>query len=140
VADGERVVAGDLKELARKLYERRAEAVVVPYEDREGSDWKPSERDCHNNVDRWVLENPDTRSVRGWIVFDFEKTSRGLMPMVRFTPHSVVEEADGRLVDITPSKASQRYPFLPHADSDGSFEEIVTANQLENLDYDTAAK
>jgi hypothetical protein len=40
-------------------------------------------------------------------------TSEGLVRVVRFTAHSVVERADGSLIDITPnSRASQRYPFI----------------------------
>lgn len=129
---------GELRELGKALYERRQEAAVVPFDERRGADWAPVENQCHYNVDRWVSEHPGTRAVRGWLVFDFEKTSMGLVHVVRFTPHSVVEDEDGRLVDITPSGASRRYPFLRHTGSDEEFEQLVTSRMLVHLDHDTS--
>lgn len=128
----------ELIELGKALYESRQEAVEVPFEPRRSKDWAPAEGQCHYNVDYWVLAHPGTRAVRGWLVFDFETTSMGLMPLVRFTAHSVVEDADGRLVDITPSNASQRYPFLRHLGSDDQFEQLVTTRMLVHLDHDTS--
>ena len=29
---------------------------------------KPRERECHINVDRYVLENPGCKTIRGWLV------------------------------------------------------------------------
>jgi hypothetical protein len=73
---------------------------------------------AHNNVDRWVLEHPDHKPVRGWLVFNLLR---------RFTAHSIVETPDGRLFDLTPARASRRYPFLRHRGLDGEFEAIVLA-------------
>ena len=64
----------DLKALVTSLYARRQEAVVVPYEPRTMTSGPPTEHECHNNVDRWVLEQPDHKSVRGWLVFEWTKT------------------------------------------------------------------
>jgi len=120
----------DLKALTASLYARRTEAVIVPYEPQSTTSGSLTEHECHNNVDRWVLENPDHKSVRGWLVFDFNKTSQGWWPVCRFTAHSIVETADGRLFDLTPSRASQRYPFLHHQGPDGEFEAIVLAGHV----------
>ncbi|MGB2595759.1 MAG: hypothetical protein WBC87_12645, partial [Pseudolabrys sp.] len=49
----------------------------------------PSENDCHGNVDRWVLQHPGDRAVRGWLVFDNFLMTR----VCRFNAHSVVEAA-----------------------------------------------
>jgi hypothetical protein len=77
-----------------------------------------TEHECHNNVDRWVSENPDHKAVRGWLFFNM---------LLRFTAHSVVEAPDGRMFDLTPSRASQRYPFLRHHGPNNEFEAIVLA-------------
>jgi hypothetical protein len=120
----------DLKALLPSLYARRQEAVVVPYEPQTMTSGPPTEHECHNNVDRWVLEQPNHKSVRGWLVFEWNETARLILPMLplcRFTAHSVVEASDGRLFNLTPSKASRRYPFLRHHGPDGEFEAIVLA-------------
>jgi len=121
----------DLKALVTSLYARRQEAVVVPYEPRTMTSGPPTEHECHNNVDRWVLEQPDHKSVRGWLVFEWTENEMGRLmfslPLCRFTAHSVVETPDGRLFDLTPSRASRRYPFLRHHEPDGEFEAIVLA-------------
>ena len=105
----------DLLALMNSLYDRRQMAVVVPYEPTSMKSDSPREDECHNNADRYVLENPDCKSIRGWLVFD---NATALVfrsrPHFRFTSHSVVERADGRLSDPTPTQASQRYPFLRH--------------------------
>ncbi|MGB8632836.1 MAG: hypothetical protein WCD69_26250, partial [Xanthobacteraceae bacterium] len=127
----------DLKGLARSLYARRHEAVVVPYEPQTTTS-PASEHWCHKNVDRWVLEHPDHMPVRGWLVFDYSENELGRqlvsrqigvpIPHCRFNAHSVVETPDGRLFDLTPApKASQRYPFLRHDEADGDFEALLLA-------------
>jgi hypothetical protein len=117
----------DLRALWQSLYARRAEAVVVPYEPRTVSSGPPTEHECHINVDRWVLEHPDHKPVRGWLVFNL---------LGRFTAHSVAEAPDGSLFDLTPSRASRRYPFLRHQGPEGEFEAIVLAGHI-HLDFDT---
>lgn len=124
----------ELQALAASLYARRREAVVAPFTERSIGDWKPSEGQCHRNVDWWVHHNPKSKAVRGWLFFDFNTTSLGLYPFVRFTAHSLVEDEDGTLHDITPSKASQRYPFIQHKGSEEEFISLVEEHQLVNLD------
>lgn len=117
----------DIQALRVGLYARRYAAVTVPYFERSLTSGPAREKDCHNNVDRFVLENPDHKPVRGWLVFDFHQPPLWLFPVCRFTSHSVVEGPDGDLFDITPSKASRRYPFLRHEGPEGEFEAIVLA-------------
>jgi hypothetical protein len=121
----------DLEALKMSLYARRKEGVVVPYEQVTMASGPATERWCHINVDRFVSEHPDHKSVRGWLVFDLTKL---LLPLCRFTAHSVVETPDRRLFDLTPTRASQRYPFLRHHGPDGEFEAIVTAGHI-HLDF-----
>jgi hypothetical protein len=128
----------ELQALATSLYARRAEAIVAPFTERSIGNWKPSEGQCHRNVDWWVLNNPKSKAVRGWLVFDFHKTSMGLLRLVRFTAHSLIEDEDGTLHDITPSKASQRYPFIKHEGSEEEFISLVVEHQLVDLDLELA--
>jgi hypothetical protein len=67
--------------------------------------------------------------------FDFATTSEGLIPAVRFSSHSVVEQADGTLIDITPSQARQRYPFIKHHGDEDDFVNLVDGWKVVNLDY-----
>jgi len=60
-------------------------------------DWEPKVGECHQNVDTWVKARPDCMAVRGWVTYAcFGDNSTGL------TAHSVVQFADGELLDITP--------------------------------------
>lgn len=81
-----------------------------------------------------VLRKSQSQTVYGWLVFDFDRDSWGMLPVCRFSAHTVIEDPAGRLFDITPSKASQRYPFLRHEGSDEEFEAIV-ADGYSNLDF-----
>jgi hypothetical protein len=58
--------------------------------------------ECHNNTGRFVSENPGHKVVRGWMVFDHNKTTEALWPFCNFAAHSVVESPGGRLFDVTP--------------------------------------
>jgi hypothetical protein len=106
----------ELHALARQLYSKRHEAIVVPFIKRSIGDWQPAEKDCHRNVDWWVHNHPTSRAVRGWLFFDFIAGAvfLGRRPFVRFQPHSVIADEAGALHDITPSRASRRYPFIRH--------------------------
>ncbi len=111
-------------ELAADLYQRRKEGIVVPLVENDGP-FQPEHHQCHKNADLWVLNNPGHRAVRGWLVFDFNYTSCGLIPFVQLQAHWVVESPDGTLLDITPSLASQRYPFVRHPGSEEGFVDLV---------------
>ena len=125
----------DLLALMNSLYDRRQKAVVVPYEPTSMKSDSPREGECHNNADRYVLENPDCQSIRGWLVFDNATASVfSSRPHFRFTSHSVVERADGRLFDPTPTQASQRYPFLRHEGPESEFDAIIAVGYTQ-LDY-----
>ncbi len=124
-----------LKVLAKSLYERRREGVVAPFVERMMKDWVAQEGQCYRNVDEWVSKNPDVGAVRGWLVFDINETSQGLMPLTRFTPHALIEENDGSLLDLTPSRASRRYPFLRHDGAKEEFDSLVGALMIVHLDY-----
>ena len=107
------VSSARVKRLATLLFERRGEAVVVPYVERMIARWKPEEHQCHWNMDLWVAGEDGAKAVRGWLFFDHKTTSGGRVNSVTFQAHSVLEE-NGVLVDITSTRASRRYPFIRH--------------------------
>jgi hypothetical protein len=53
----------------------------------------------------------------------------------RFIPHSVVEDEEGVLFDITPSRASRRYPFLKDELTEEEYVLLITSRQLLHLDH-----
>jgi hypothetical protein len=116
----------ELLELGKRLYGFRETAVIVPYVEKSSVDWIPVEQECHANVDNWALRNPTSKAVRGWMYFN-------LLGM--FTAHSIVEDENGVLLDITPSRAAQRYPFIRHPGSESEFVELVEKYQVRNFYY-----
>jgi hypothetical protein len=80
----------------------------------------PKAAACHDNVDRWVRENPNCRAARGWVI---ETEMAG---HVTFVAHSAVEEGDGRLADIT-LPGSHR--FLRHEGPDDLWRRIEPTNR-----------
>jgi hypothetical protein len=47
----------------------------------------------------------------------------------------VVEDEDGVLFDITPSRASRRYPFLRDELTEEEYVLLITSRKLVNLDH-----
>jgi hypothetical protein len=90
-------------------------------------EWRPREHECHDNVAFWVEPNPGYRHVGGFLYFDWH----GLLPTVRFNAHSLVEAPDGKLYEITPSRASARYPFLRHTGSLEDFQRVECQSHLD---------
>lgn len=126
----------ELLTLAKRLYARRQTGIVVPYK---MVDANHQEFACHYNADAWARDNPGCKVVHGWIVFDHERTSFGLVPLVNFNPHSIIETDDGERYDVTPSRASQRYPFLDHEGDAEQFMRIVLDDSLSTLSYNPLA-
>jgi hypothetical protein len=122
------VTDSDLNQLAAELYERRHQSVFVPGAIAYIGDWTPAENQCHDNVDFWVKHNPTHGPVHGFLYFSFA----GAMPYVWFNAHCIVRTEDDQLIDITPSKASQRYPFIEHF---GPWELFVEAGKQIRLEY-----
>jgi hypothetical protein len=122
----------DLLLLARRLYRRRNSGNVVRYK---MVDPRHTERDCHQNAGTWARVNPGNKAVHGWLVFDYESETAGPMPMVQFNPHTIIETEDGERYDVTPSRASRRYPFLDHDGSREDFVRIVEDNSLLVISY-----
>jgi hypothetical protein len=106
---------------AQALYARVAEGVVVPRVEVEVDGWKPSPNVCHENVFTWVDKAPGDKAMHGWLYFDFVD----MLPMVRFTAHSVIETADHQLIDITPTPIPRQYPFIRASIPEDEFGQMV---------------
>jgi hypothetical protein len=92
---------------------------------------------CHTNADRFVAANEGYRVVRGWLFFDFRAAAlMGLEPTVRFTAHSLVESTSGERYEITPSPASQCYPFIEHPFGNEDFDRLVQDRQISHIDVE----
>jgi hypothetical protein len=120
-----------LADLARRLYDRRQEAVVVPFRNCSSEAFQPAEQDCHRNVDLWCKGHPSHMPVRGWVIFEVYSP----LGFCRFISHSVVEDEDGVLFDITPTRASKRYPFLNDEMTEEEYVLLITSRKLVNLDH-----
>ncbi len=84
---------------------RLDQAERVPFKPVFIGDWRPQVAQCHENVDAWVKGNLGAVAVRGWVTYaSFGELGIGL------TAHSVVQDSDGRLFDITPLARSNETP------------------------------
>jgi len=107
----------EIEKYVAELYNRRSEATVVKRAHiREGL-WQPQLKKCHENVDAYCQLHKDFKPIRGWLFFDYGY----FLDHVAFCQHSVVMSPDGQLIDITPSNATQDYPFLRVEESDKDF-------------------
>jgi hypothetical protein len=118
----------DVDAYAKSLLARVGEAQVVRRAEVRIGERKPLANMCHHNVTDWCESEPTYQAVRGWLYFDLPGCS-----VARFVAHSVVHAPDGELYDITPSNASQDYPFLKGKLSEEEFAELVEKRGYSNL-------
>jgi hypothetical protein len=121
-----------------KLSLRWSEAVIVPRVDVACADWKPSPKQCHDNVTKWVELNPKHRAVRGWLILDLRTAILlGQLPRVELLAHAIVEDEDKKLLDITPVQAPygtpNTYPFLFHAGNQDDFVALIAEHRLSRI-------
>jgi hypothetical protein len=121
----------DVLEIAKSVIARRSEAVFVPFRSvgmsEDGKpDWRPRPKYCHDNVAAWVYRSPLDKHARGYVICDL----RAIIGVWQVQAHSVVELEDGTLIDITPSGASQLYPFVRHVGSEEEFAEMACAMRV----------
>ena len=78
----------------------------------------PVQSVCHQNVDRFIKENSGYKVVRGWVTYADFGLSVGL------TAHSVIQDRDGQLIDITPLGNERDRPgmrFVRHIGTEQEF-------------------
>jgi hypothetical protein len=115
----------ETKKYIEKLYDRRQGAEVVTRYEMKGGNWQPQLKLCHENVDAYIKNTDGFKAARGWLYFDLQGFN-----YVMFVQHSVLESPEGQLMEITPSDASQEYPFIRAYESDEEFFE--KENHTEN--------
>ena len=113
-------VSDETRRFLLMLYARRGEAVKLRRANASIGQWRPQPHECVQNIETWARHNPQHKRVDGFVYFDY--TFRGF---VRFSPHCVLENEQGELVDITPHKASDDYPFIRHSGSREEFEALL---------------
>jgi hypothetical protein len=106
---------------AASLLARLDEAVMLRRMEVNIGDWRPIENDCHANASQICLHSPSYLPVRGWLYFDFG----GLLDRVQFLAHSAVRAPTGELWDVTPSRASQDYPFITSRLSEDDYVALI---------------
>jgi hypothetical protein len=102
---------------AARLFARLDEAIMLKRFEVNIGDWQPTAHDCHANATQIHLHSASYLPVRGWLYFDFG----GHLDRVQFLAHSAIRAPDGELWDVTPSHASQEYPFIPAEDSEDEY-------------------
>lgn len=88
---------------------------------------QPLPNNCHENARVFVKLNPNYKIVYGWICVDGGLAS----PNVDFIAHSVIQDINGNLFEITPMHSIIPRPFLSADLNDIDFADIV--NKLESL-------
>ena len=120
----------DSTEYARHLYARRGEATFPRVARVSLGVWRPQPNECHVNVDWWCTHTRGYTPVRGWLYFAY----LDLLPHVHFNAHSIVRNPEEELVDITPSQATERYPFILALESEQDYFSLVRG-QLTRLEH-----
>jgi len=110
-------------EYAASLFAHVHDAVILRWAEVEIGEWRPEASDCHANVTELCAHDPTYSPVRGWLYFDFG----GYLDRVQFLAHSAVRAPDGTLYDVTPSRASQQYPFLSANLPDHEYVALITS-------------
>jgi len=118
-----------LQALAKRLYERRHEGVFVSPAAMSSADWQPKPNRCHWNVGMYLKRYPQHRAVRGWL---YDGTEDGV---ARFIAHSVIETAQGDLVDITPIISPVRFAFIRHEGLEAEFLEMVKGEKSPRVEH-----
>lgn len=108
------------KKYAASLFERRTEGIILKRAEIVNGDWKPQVNYCHDNVNIWCSSKSEYKPVRGWLYFDLCDE----LDYVQFLPHSAILTPEGELYDITPSNATQDYPFIKANLSDAEFKSV----------------
>ncbi len=107
----------EIKKYVTELFLKRNDADVVNQRIVEDGEWKPELNECHNNVDDWCKLHSDYQPVRGWLFYALDYEAGFVM----FLAHSVVLTPEETLLDITPSKVADSYPFIIANESGDDF-------------------
>lgn len=124
-------------ELLQRLFALRDTGTIAQWADAAAEDWKPDLNECHRNADIVAGRSPDGwTAIRGWFVNDLSLAELiGFRSHIAFIAHSVVADQEGKLFDITPSRASKQYPFIRHPGTNAEFEDLIDHKNVKQLNY-----
>jgi len=113
------MIPANVESYFARLNERLGDAEHFPFKRVRIGDWEPLQNRCHDNVDRWVIENQGCEAVRGWLI-GASSGDGGKM----YIAHSIVREG-GDSYDITPlNPPDLRLQFLRHEGTQMEFDEL----------------
>ena len=129
----------ELINYAQYLFNNLFKSRIVKRVDINDARWIPKARDCHNNAISYCELHPDSKPVHGWLYFDLSPIGH-----VRFIAHSVVQQPNGELYDITPAEIKSEYPFIESNLDDESYSNVLDllnfAHQISYLDHKLVLK
>ena len=108
----------ELPEYSGPLIERLGDAVFVQRARVTVGEWTPVAHDCHVNVGEFCSRCPGYTHVRGWLYFDFG--SYALL-----NANSVVQEPNGKVIDITPTLAESINPFIADLSAPEEYDRLI---------------
>lgn len=117
----------ELKLYAKRLYNRRTEAVILQWADVSIDSWRPRRNECHGNVSEVCMYDNRYSPARGWLYFDFNN----MFPSVKFVAHSALRDMVGTLYEITPAQATQQYPFILSEESEEEYASLIESGVTE---------
>lgn len=113
-----------LAKYAESLYARKHECQFIPKEIIQLDGWHPLNNQRHSNVLILEAYGDGFSAVHGWLYLDFNS----MTDFVRFIAHSVVCNADGKLIDVTPTfPGAGHYPFIKANIGSMEYEAILNA-------------
>lgn len=121
----------EIKKYTESLYKRVGDAVMLNRAEIKGGNWQPEPNMCHHNVTIWCEHNSEYTPVRGWLYFDLPGLN-----YVKFIAHSVVLTPDNKLFDITPSNATQEYPFISSNLEEEHYAALVETVENGEINYE----
>ena len=127
----------NLARYAASLFARMHECQMVNRQIVRIDNWQPHVNHCHSNALILEIYGEGYTAVHGWFLIDFD----GTKDFVRFTAHSIVLNAQGRLLDVTPSyPGAPSFPFITANLTDIEYEAVLDAllkkyGSTEFLDY-----
>jgi hypothetical protein len=116
-----------LRDYASYLFGRVSESEHLKFKVVNLNGNHPLPNNCHENARKFVQSNPSYGVVYGWICVDDGLAS----PSVDFIAHSVIQDVNGNLFEITPIYCTTSRPFLTAKLNNFDFADIV--NELESL-------
>lgn len=121
------ITIDSLQQYASYLYGRINEASFLTFKHVSMNGQAPTPKNCNENARFFVASDSSYKIVYGWICVDGGNAS----PSIDFIAHSVIQDSNGQLYEITPVLSIMPRPFLSSELDEHNFADIV--NTLESL-------